>query len=208
MLFIFGKRRTRIAKYIDSDSICYPCKASDREVRVYMEYFHLCFIPVFPIGGKQIEMRCRNCGDETKLESVEQRYLSLAKTPFYFYSALILCVCVGTYWFYWNRTQERQKREFVDKPSVADVYIIKKGESDEATYTFLRIVKISGDSIMVFHNDLEYGGFVSKLTDDDYFVKDDTLVLSKSELIEMLDRDEIYSVKRGYGNGGGFNRIR
>ena len=94
------------------------------------------------------------------------------------------------------------------KPVSGDVYTIKKGTGYDASYSFLRIIKISGDSIMLYHNDLEYGGFVSKLTDDDYFVKNDTLVYKKKQLQEMLEEDEISSVKRGYGEGSGFNRVR
>ncbi|MFI5192649.1 MAG: hypothetical protein ACHQD7_01290 [Chitinophagales bacterium] len=61
---------------------------------------------------------------------------------------------------------------------------------------------------MLYHNELEYGGFVSKLTDDDYFVKDDTLVFKKNKLKEMFEQEEIYFVKRGYGSGSRFSNIR
>jgi len=208
MLFIFGKRTARTDRFIDKDHICYHCQAYDREVLVYREYFHFCFIPVFPIASKQIEMHCRNCGDQTRLESVESRYRAMAKTPFYLYSALILSVCITAYWFYWSGNKERENKSYINKPVPGDVYTIKKGTGYDASYSFLRIIKISGDSIMLYHNDLEYGGFVSKLTDDDYFVKNDTLVYKKKQLQEMLEEDEISSVKRGYGEGSGFNRVR
>lgn len=208
MLVIFGNRTIRTGKFIDNDHICYHCQAYDREVQVYRTYFHFCFIPVFPIGGKRMEMHCRNCGDQTELESVKNRYLGMTGTPFYLYSAPILLVCITAYWFYWNGNNEREKRAFVDKPAIGDVYTIKKGSGFEASYSFLRVIKISGDSIMLYHNDLEYGGFVSKFTDDDYFVKGDTLVFKKNKLKEMFEQDEIYSVKRGYGNDSGFNSIR
>lgn len=155
-----------------------------------------------------MEMHCRNCGDQTELESVKNRYLGMTGTPFYLYSAPILLVCITAYWFYWNVNNEREKRTFVDKPAIGDVYTIKKGSGFEASYSFLRVIKISGDSVMLYHNDLEYGGFVSKFTDDDYFVKGDTLVFKKNKLKGMFEQDEIYSVKRGYGNGSGFNNIR
>jgi hypothetical protein len=43
---------------------------------------------------------------------------------------------------------------------------------------------------------------------DDYFVKDDTVVYSRKELNGMLETGEINMVRRDYGDGGGFNRIR
>jgi hypothetical protein len=208
MLFIFGRRFARIGNYIDTDHICYPCKAFDREIKVYRSYFHFCYIPVFPMGGKQFEIRCRNCGDETRSESILRKYTNSAKTPFYLYSALFLFVGLGIFWFYWNRNAQKQKIEFVGNPAVGDVYTISEEKNNETTYSFLRITGIRGDSVMAFHSNLEYSGFVSSLADDDYFVKEDTVVFKRKKLRGMLEKDEIYAVKRNYGNGGGFNRIR
>ena len=50
MLFIFGIRRIRIGRFIDTEYLCYPCRSYDHEVNVYRSYFHFCFIPVFPVG--------------------------------------------------------------------------------------------------------------------------------------------------------------
>lgn len=103
MLFIFGIRAARIGKYTDNDHICYPCKAFEREIRVYQSYFHFCFIPVFPVSRKRLEIRCGNCGDETRTESIIRKYEKSAKTPFYLYSLLIFFACLGVFWFFWNR---------------------------------------------------------------------------------------------------------
>src|SRR5882757_6073388 len=113
MLFIFGRRTARIGNFIDNDHICYPCKEFDREINVYQYYFHFCFIPVFPMGGKRMEIRCRNCGDETKSEILVKKYEGRAKTPFYLYSALILFVGLAVFWFYWNKNNEKNKMQYV-----------------------------------------------------------------------------------------------
>ncbi len=86
MLIIFGKRNARIGRYVDNDHIYY-CNAYEREILVYRSYFYFCLIPVFPIGPRQFEIRCRNCSDETKSESIINKYKSKSKTPLYFYSA-------------------------------------------------------------------------------------------------------------------------
>jgi len=72
----------------------------------------------------------------------------------------------------------------------------------------VRIVALDGDSVNTLQSHVEYLGFVSNLADDDYFVKEDTVSYTRKKLKEMLDDDEIYSVKRGYGEGSGFNRIK
>jgi hypothetical protein len=208
MLFIFGIRNVRIARYIDHDHICYPCKSYDREVQVYRSYFHFCFIPVFPVGRNKFEIRCRNCGDETNTESLIKKYGATTKTPLYLYSAWILFVSIAAFWFYWNKATQKNKIEMVGNPMTGDVYTIRQEKNDETTYYFLRIIQAKGDSILAIHNDLYYGGFVSRLAKDDYFVKDDTVIYKKKKLIEMLETDEIYSVSRNYAEDASFNRIQ
>ncbi len=207
MLFIFGKRVAKIAKYTDSDHICYPCKAFEREVSVYMPYFHLCFIPVFPIGKKQLEVRCKNCGDETRTEGIVKKYEKRAKTPFYLYSALILAAGIGAYWVYWNNNNQKKRAEYVSNPKVGDVYTISEEANTGKTYYFLRLAAITGDTVMAIHSNLEYNYFVNYMGADDYFVKDDTTVYKRKQLNEMLENGEIYMVRRNYGDGG-FNRVK
>jgi hypothetical protein len=96
----------------------------------------------------------------------------------------------------------------VGNPMTGDVYTIRQEKNDETTYYFLRIIQAKGDSILAIHNDLYYGGFVSRLAKDDYFVKDDTVTYKKKKLIEMLETDEIYSVSRNYAEDASFNRIQ
>lgn len=124
----------------------------DRDILVYRSYFHFCFIPVFPIGAKQIEMRCRNCGDETKLENVVKEYEDRAKTPFYLYSALIIFVCITGLWFYWNSNTKKRKTQYVEKPEMGDIYTVTKEESGGTAYYFLKLVEINRDSVKALRN--------------------------------------------------------
>lgn len=208
MLIIFGRRTARIAHFIDNDQICYPCKEFDREINVYQHYFHFCFIPVFPMGAKRMEIRCKNCGDETRSELIIKKYEGRARTPFYLYSALILFAGLAAFWFYWNKNNEKNKMEYVAHPAVGDVYNISKEENYTTNHYFLRVAAIQGDSVMLLHSNLEYTGFVSDLADDDYFVKEDTSVYRKKDLRQMLDNNEIYAIKRNYSSGDAFNRIK
>src|SRR5580704_3264026 len=110
LLFIFGRRRARTAYFLDTDHICYPCKAYEREIRVYRSYFHICYIPVFPIGGNQVEIRCKNCGDETRTESLVRKYKKAVKTPFWMFSAILVTVGVAACWFYWDKNIQKHNR--------------------------------------------------------------------------------------------------
>jgi hypothetical protein len=208
MLFLFGIRVARIGRYRDRTHICYPCKAFDRDVQVLRSYFHFCLIPVFPTGAKQWGMRCRNCGDETLLENVKKEFEAKARTPFYLYSAIYLFIAIAGYWFYWNKNTQIRKMEFVTRPAAGDVYTMAKKGNDEATYCFLKIISVRGDSVTLIRNQWDYGQFVSGLKADDYFGKGDSVRLAKKELGRMAEEGEIYSVERGYGEGSSFNRVK
>ncbi len=208
MLFIWGIRFARIRRFVDKDHICYPCKAYDREIRVYRRYFHFIFIPVFPIGANQVEMRCRNCGDKTRVESIVKQVESDTKTPFYLFSAIILFVLIMGAWFYWNNNNKKHTAEYVARPAIGDVYTISEEKATGKTYYFLKIVGVEGDSVTALHSDLEYYSLVNGLAFDDYFVKADTSVYTKKKLREMLENDEITTVRRNYGNREDFSRIR
>jgi hypothetical protein len=207
MLFIFGKRYARIAGFIDTDHLCYPCKAYDREIQVYRPYFHFCLIPVFPIGSKQFEIRCRNCGDETKSEDIIRQYEAKVRTPLYLYAAWILFAGLAIGWLYWNKYTQKHTRELIANPVPGDIYTMKEKKNSETMYYFLKIIAVNGDSVIALHNSINYGDFVSRLDKDDYFVSDDTLSYNKARLRAMMDGDEIFSVSRA-DNDDGFNRVR
>ena len=208
MLYIFGKRLARIGRYIDTEHICYPCKSYDREILIYRPYFHLCFIPVFPIGRNEYTMRCRNCGDKTMLDSVLKQYKNKTRTPFYLFSAWILACLIAMLWFYWNSVTTKHKYEYVDHPIAGDVYTISEDKGNTTSYYFMRVVEVKMDSVKLLHNSLDYGNYVNRLEHDDFFVKDDTLTLERAGLRKMLAKGEIYEIDRGYGKGANFDQIK
>ena len=57
----------------------------------------------------------------------------------------------------------------LENPKVGDVYTIRKDEKDTTRYYFLRVANIHSDTIVAYHNSLEYSYFVSKLNYNDYY---------------------------------------
>ncbi len=208
MFVIYGRRTARIKKYTDNQQACQSCKTFDLDIKVYRDYYHLFFIPVFPVGDKTVKIRCNNCGEPIRLETIQKHYESISKTPFYLFTFPILFACLIIILVNANLNTQKEKALFVDNPKVGDVYRIRKDENNKTTYYFLRLVRISGDTIVAYHNNLEYSGFISKLNDDDFFVKDEELYFLKPELKQMLDKMEINSVDRVYGDYEGFNRTK
>jgi hypothetical protein len=208
MLILYGRRTTRIKKYTDNQQCCKNCGAFDLDVRVYRSYYHVFFVPVFPVGDKSVQISCNNCGEPVRVDSLRKHYDGLSNTPIYLYSVPILFAGLVAILINANLNTQKEKKAYVDNPKTGDVYRIRKDENSSTTYYFLRLVSIKGDTVVAYHNNLEYHRFITKLKDDDFFVKDEELYFTKDELKQMLDKMEINSVERNYGDYEGFNRIK
>lgn len=208
MFLIYGRRSARIKKYTDNGQCCKNCKTFELDIKVYRSYFHLYYIPVLPFGDKTAEIHCNSCGEPFRVYTTQKHYADITKTPFYLYSLIILVAGLLTFLVSKNLITQKEKAKFISDPKVGDVYAIRKDENNSTTYYFLRVSQISGDTVLVYHSNLEYDRFISKLNDNDFFVKDEELVYTKKELKIMLDKAEINSVERNYGDSEGFNRLK
>jgi hypothetical protein len=208
MFVIHGNRTARIKKYTDNQHNCKSCKSFDLSVKVYRDYYHVFFLPLYPVGTKTAKIHCNNCGEPFRVEAIQKQYESAARTPFYLYAGPIVFAGLILFALFADLNDQKEKARFVDNPKVGDVYRVRKDENNSTTYYFLRIRQINGDSVFAYHNNLRYYDFITKLNDDDFFVKEDKLAFTKKELKQMLDKDEINSVERDYGDNEGFNRIK
>ena len=208
MFIILGRRTLRIKKFTDHRNYCKSCNSFDLNVKVYKEYFHIFFIPVFPTEDKSVKIVCNNCGDPYLVDTLQKDYERSTKNPIYLYSGLILLVFLVVLIVNENIKTQKEKSKFIENPKAGDVYLIRKDDNNSTSYYFLRVTEINGDTIFVYHNNFAYNGFITKFNNDDFFDKKDELIFTKKDLKEMLANDEINSVKRNYGNNEGFNRIK
>ena len=208
MFLIYGRRTARIKRYTDHQQACQSCKVFDLDVKVYRDYYHLFYIPVLPAGYKTVDIRCKNCGEPMRSEVIKKEYEQITRTPFYLFALPILFATLIPVIIYADRAVKKERADFVANPKVGDVYRIRKDENNTTTYYFLRLASIRGDTLVAYHSHLEYSKFVTRLNEDDFFVKDEEVYLLRAGLKQMLDDGEINSVERDYGNSRGFNRIR
>lgn len=208
MFLIYGRQTARIKKFTDNQECCKNCRAFDMEIKVYRDYYHLYYIPVFPVGYKTASARCKSCGEPLRSDSVLKHYENISRTAFYLYSLPILIACIILGVVYANYNTQKEKEKLVNDPKAGDVYTIRKQVSVVTTYYFLRLSRVNGDSVFAYHSNLEYSGYVSNLQQDDYFVKDDEMWFTKAEIKKMLEHDEINNVDRDYEDYHGFDRIR
>jgi hypothetical protein len=208
MFLIYGRHNARIKKYTANDQSCKSCRTFDIEVKVYREFYHLFYIPFCPVGDKTVNARCKNCGEPFRSDSFLTYYKEKSKTPFYYFSLPILFSGLVILLTILNSKTQDEKLSFVMNPKVGDVYTIRHDENNKTTYYFLRLKSIKGDTLVMYHNALEYNGYTSSFNNVDYFEKDEEFLLTKTELKKMLAIMEINAVDRDYSDYQGFDRIK
>jgi len=196
-MLIYGRRKIRIKKYDDYHVKCENCNGYEQRFSVYQQYFHLYFIPVFPSSSKIIKSVCLNCNDLFNQEK-KSHYLAITRTPIYLYTGVILFVVFILAAVIENRNTQKEKSEFVSNPKVNDVYLIRQDDNNLITYYFLKIKNINSDTVELFHSAFQYNRFLSTMQDSDYFVKDETYRVLKSDLKNYLDSGMINMVERDY----------
>jgi hypothetical protein len=92
MFLIYGKRVAKIKEFTDNSHNCTSCKAFDLRIKVYREYYHVFFLPLMPFGDKLADIRCKQCTEPIRTESLKREYEKSTKTPFHLYSLTILVV--------------------------------------------------------------------------------------------------------------------
>jgi hypothetical protein len=160
------------------------------------------------VGRNQVEVRCRNCGDETALDNIVKKYGARTRTPFYLYSAILLVIVIVAFWFYWKKNDKKLDAEYASHPEVGDVYTMAGEDRNGTNYSFLKVIRAKGDSVVVLPNRYTYGGFVSDLGEDDYFDREDSSFIRKRDLISWVENGKIYSVSRYYGKSSNFNQVK
>jgi hypothetical protein len=208
MFVIHGRRIIRVRKYSDNQHFCKSCGSNNLIVRIYRQYFHVFFIPFFPTGIKSSHIHCGACGEPLRNEAIQNQYESNAGRPFYLYAGPLLVGGLILWLVIANILTQKEKAKFVDDPKVGDVYQIRKSENNTTYYYFLRVTQITGDTVIVCRNSMLYTRYISRLINEDFFVREDTLSVTKSGLKKMLDNGDINAVERNYDDSEGFNRMQ
>lgn len=208
MFFIHGKKSAKIKSDTNHQHICQQCKDFDLDVKVYRTYFHVFFLPLFPIGCKEVKIRCNNCGEPKWILALQQHYEKVSRTPFYLYGAAIFIAAAILAGVVSGTINGKNNAKFVADPHVGDVYTVRRIEKDSTFYYFLKVIEVKGDTIAAYHNNLVYYRYVSRFDPSDFFVKGEEFSFLKSELKEMLKKEEIETVTRDYGVYEGFNHVQ
>lgn len=197
-MLIFGKRKIRIKKYDDFQIKCENCSNYNQRFSIYQQYYHLFYVPIFPAGPRTIKTACLSCKDSFNDQKV-LHYLSLTKTPVYFYTGFILFIVLIITIFISNTNNQNKKHKYIENPKVNDVYMIRiKDEDDNASYYFMKVKNLNADTVELIQNIYDYSDFVGELADEDYFDRSEIYKLSKSEIKSYSKSTKIVTVTRSY----------
>jgi len=206
MLLLHGHRTARIKIYSDHSQACKNCRSFDLTIAVYRKYFHVFFLPIFAYGEKSAKVWCSACGESFRSDSLLREYEKKARSPLYLYSGVLLVGLLIAGGIIAHIATKSQDAQFVRQPVAGDVYLIRHDASDGPLYSFLKLKALTNDSVFLIRSRYGYNRFVYKFNDEDYFMKEQTVNISRKQLQEMYDQDEIISVKRNYDAGDGFQR--
>lgn len=208
MFVIQGIRKARIKKKSEhARQACENCGSRDFTIKVYRNYFHLFFIPVFPYGNKTAEIYCRGCNQNIQ-NNLRKHYENTSQTPLYLYAGIILLSVLIILFVKWKLDINKENAILAENPKTGDVYLIREESILKKTYYFLKISRIHGDTIFTYHNNKTYSHFTGKLDESDYFLKNEELIFTKEEIKIMTKNSEICSVIRNYEENTGFNRLK
>jgi len=202
----YGTATARIKSYTSHQLPCKSCKSFDMKICIYQDYYHFLFIPFFARSGKTASIRCNDCGEPVLTRAILEEYEVKTRTPFYLYSGLIVIALIIGIITTLNLLKQNEKKQLIADPHVGDVYAIT--QTSIASYYFLRLNKISADTILAWKNNYLYYNTATMSAADDYFDSSTTITLTRKLIQQMLDKNEIFSVDRTYDDSKGFNRIR
>lgn len=98
MFLIWGKSTRIIKTYIEGYISCEQCKSRNVEYVVHQTYYHLFWVPIFPLL-KTVGIYCNNCKDshEEIYSKTALEYEKQTKTPIYMYSWTIIILSIIAY---------------------------------------------------------------------------------------------------------------
>ena len=151
-MIIFGIRTTAF-KMVDGYAYnCNHCQSADSVNLLFASrYFHLFWIPVFPVGKTGIS-QCAHCKQALYRNELPaaigmeySKAKSSAKTPVKLFTGVLLVAAFFAFATYAAITSRADSGQWIQQPLAGDVYEVKEEEG----YTLYKVVSLTKDSITI-----------------------------------------------------------
>jgi hypothetical protein len=201
MFFLYGLRSTK-GKPIEAKEVCPSCgKEHTVYVYPYYEYFHIFWIPIFPVS-KQIVVACVSCD---KVFNVNKKDLnkdikSQMKTPKWHFIGLVFMLIFFSYIVYWLSSGQKEAvanmSYYIENPQVGDVYEVQSGYEE---YTLMKVAAVKNDTIFLRRNKYVVDNYrgIDKLREsyiDSFNLETD--LYTKTEMKEKAEANVLRKITR------------
>lgn len=155
MIIFFGTRSSRGAT-INTMQKCPSCSMDHSIIVVpYHRYFHVFWIPMFPIGT-EYGLGCVNCGSSFSANQLplDHETKHQIKKPKWLFAGLVLfAVLIGFTMITASFSTAKDKRhmtEIIQNPQVGDEYEVRLSSKE---YSLMKVASIAPDSIYFYLNE-------------------------------------------------------
>jgi hypothetical protein len=198
---------------------CPNCQETEQEPYGIQKYFHIFFIPVFPLA-RSVGMMCSHCLWNQNVDTLPEDLGSRIRRDVFrpirllpFFSGTIL-ILFSLFWVF-HVTGEWQERDtrILSNPRIADMYVIDikyyvRVISREKTFCLVKVIDVDQTTVICVVSKSSYVDYMGPTRDIDtgrtwgagYF-SDETIRLLRRELLAMEKNDIIRSVVRPSDNG-------
>lgn len=198
-MIIYGWKDKVIKIYEDSHIKCSECGGYSHIFTVLQSYFHIFWIPFFPLSRKKVVCQCRKCNDTSNTER-QDHYRSITGTPFYLFTGTAIVISFILYSLAGNFRENGNIKKYVNDPQVGDVFMLSTDEyENKITYEFYKIVEVTPDSLFLITNaHYYYKKNIDEIDPDDYFISNDLFVMHRKLLEEYRQHGMVKKVFRNY----------
>lgn len=200
-MIIYGSSSVHLKSAQSKTAVCPGCNTKGSLVfSVYSQHAHIYWIPLFPFGktgGAQCPLCTYSAVGKKMPTEIKKEYDYLkyeTKTPVWQFAGLGILLLLISSIVYIGKTHDKKEMAYITSPTVGDVY---EYETPDKTYSTLKVVEISGDSIYLSPNMYE----TNKRTGIDQIDIDENYSASvygllKHDLKSKYDEGTIYGIIR------------
>ncbi len=201
-MIIFGLRSGKFEAVAAPTGDCSYCQGRGT-VDLYFSkrYFHIFWIPIFPVGTVGIS-ECSHCKQSLRKEqmapTVQNAYTDARRafktSPKYFAGLILAALFVGAATIAAFMGLSNSKT-YIQAPRAGDVYEVK----ENGIYTLYRVKAITGDSVHLNAHLYEAAGLKEfRALKRDYAdsFSDENFALSRAQLQSMFDDRRIRNIRR------------
>jgi zinc-ribbon family len=202
-MIIFGIKASSLFTHKIASESCTHCGTHDSvNVNVFQRYFHVFWIPFFPIGKTSVTQcdHCRHALRQHEMPASLQNYCKSAsakvKTHIWSFSGLFLFGVLLTCVIISNQQDSRENAAYISAPAQGDIYELKEGEH---AFTLLKVENVVKDTVFIHYHQYQVTkstGLIDLKADKGLEYNPLLVSFSKQALKDMYDKGEILNIDR------------